>query len=88
MPSMPSSPTLPTDPARALWALMVGNVVIGTGVMMVPGALNDISGSLDISIPQAGQLITAAAILMGLGAMGATLMLLVGLTLAWRRAKA
>ena len=53
---------------RALWALMVGNVVIGTGVMMVPGALNDISRSLDISIPQAGQLITAAAIMMGLGA--------------------
>jgi predicted MFS family arabinose efflux permease len=53
---------------RALWALMVGNVVIGTGVMMVPGALNDISASLAISIPQAGQLITAAAIMMGLGA--------------------
>ena len=46
---------------------MVGNVVIGTGVMMVPGALNDISRSLSISIPQAGQLITAAAILMGAG---------------------
>jgi len=53
---------------RALWALMVGNFVIGTGVMVVPGTLNDISTSLDVSIPQAGQLITAAAILMGLGA--------------------
>jgi predicted MFS family arabinose efflux permease len=47
---------------------MVGNIVIGTGVMMVPGALNDISRSLNISIPQAGQLITAAALLTGLGA--------------------
>jgi len=53
---------------RALWALIAGNFVIGTGVMVVPGTLNDISASLGISIPQAGQLITAAAILMGLGA--------------------
>ncbi|AOF83906.1 major Facilitator Superfamily protein [Hydrogenophaga sp. RAC07] len=62
---MSSSPSaLP----RALWALMLGNFVIGTGVMVVPGTLNDISQSLGVSIPQAGQLITAAAILMGLGA--------------------
>ncbi len=53
---------------RALWALMAGNFVIGTGVMVVPGTLVDISASLGISIPQAGQLITAAAILMGVGA--------------------
>lgn len=53
---------------RALWALMVGNFVIGAGVMAVPGTLNDISQSLGVSIPQAGQLITAAAILMGVGA--------------------
>ena len=66
---MPHSSTdRQTSLPHALWALMVGNVVIGTGVMMVPGALNDISRSLDISIPQAGQLITAAAILMGVGA--------------------
>jgi predicted MFS family arabinose efflux permease len=36
--------------------------------MVVPGTLNDISESLGVSIPQAGQLITAGAILMGLGA--------------------
>jgi predicted MFS family arabinose efflux permease len=61
---MKSNNSLP----RSLWALMVGNFVIGTGVMVVPGTLNDISHSLGVSIPQAGQLITAAAILMGLGA--------------------
>jgi predicted MFS family arabinose efflux permease len=61
---------------------MVGNVVIGTGVMMVPGALNDISRSLSISIPQAGQLITAAAILMGLGAP-----LFAGIVAGWDRRK-
>ena len=53
---------------RPLWALMTGNFVIGTGVMAVPGTLNDISRSLDVSIPHAGQLITAGAIVMGVGA--------------------
>lgn len=53
---------------RPLWALMAGNFVIGTGVMAVPGTLNDISASLSVSIPQAGLLITAAAIVMGIGA--------------------
>lgn len=53
---------------RALWALLLGNFVIGTGVMVVPGTLNDISTSLGVSVPQAGFLITAGAVLMGLGA--------------------
>ena len=44
-----------------LWALMVGNFVIGTGVMAVPGTLNDISSSLQVSIPQAGLLITVTS---------------------------
>jgi predicted MFS family arabinose efflux permease len=47
---------------------MTGNFVIGTGIMAVPGTLPDISQSLGVSIPQAGQLITAAAMVMGLGA--------------------
>ena len=67
------TPTIPpTDKAlpRSLWALMMGNFVIGTGVMVVPGTLNDISASLNVSIPQAGQLITAAAILMAQHAPG------------------
>jgi predicted MFS family arabinose efflux permease len=33
-----------------LWALLFGNFVIGTGVMIVPGTLNDISSSLQVSI--------------------------------------
>ncbi|MFC3684277.1 MFS transporter [Hydrogenophaga luteola] len=63
-----SNPSPRTRPSSALWALMTGNFVIGTGVMSVPGTLTDISQSLSVSIPQAGQLITAAAIMMGLGA--------------------
>ena len=64
----PPAPPPDNPLPRSLWALMMGNFVIGTGVMVVPGTLNDISASLNVSIPQAGQLITAAAILMGLGA--------------------
>ncbi|AMO25154.1 transporter [Ramlibacter tataouinensis] len=51
-----------------MWPLLFGNFVIGTGVMVVPGTLNDISSSLDISAATAGQLISAAALLMCLGA--------------------
>ncbi|MFP8778663.1 MFS transporter [Hydrogenophaga sp. RWCD_12] len=63
----PSRPRGTSSPS-ALWALMTGNFVIGTGVMAVPGTLNDISHSLNVSIPQAGLLITAGALVMGLGA--------------------
>ena len=51
-----------------LWALLFGNFVIGTGVMAVPGTLNDISASLDVSVATAGQLISAGAVLMCVGA--------------------
>ena len=54
--------------SRVLWALMTGNFVIGTGVMVVPGTLSDISESLHVSVPVTGQLITVAAVVMGLGA--------------------
>ena len=48
--------------------------------MVVPGTLNDISASLAISIPAAGQLISAAALLMCLGAP-----LLAGVVSTWDR---
>jgi predicted MFS family arabinose efflux permease len=53
---------------HVLWALMFGNFVIGTGVMVVPGTLNDISASLSVSVAGAGQLISAGALLMCIGA--------------------
>ena len=55
-------------PQGALWALLAGNFVIGTGVMVVPGTLNEISTSLAVGVATAGQLITAAAVVMCLGA--------------------
>ena len=62
--SKPKQEPLP----RVLWSLLFGNFVIGTGVMVVPGTLNDIGTSLSVSVPVAGQLITAAAAMMCVGA--------------------
>ena len=62
--ALPSQAPLPAS----LWALLFGNFVIGTGIMVVPGTLNDISHSLQISTATAGQLISAAALMVCLGA--------------------
>ncbi len=51
-----------------LWSLLFGNVVIGTGGMVVPGTLNELSTSLRVDVAAAGQLISAAALVMCLGA--------------------
>jgi predicted MFS family arabinose efflux permease len=47
---------------------LFGNFVIGCGVMVVPGALSDIASSLEVPVATAGQLISAGALLMCLGA--------------------
>ena len=51
-----------------MWPLLFGNFVIGTGVMAVAGTLNEISTSLEVSVATAGQLISAGAVLMCVGA--------------------
>ena len=53
---------------QVLWPMMFGNVVIGTGVMMAAGILNDIVASLSVSVATAGQLISSGALLVCLGA--------------------
>lgn len=60
----PCAPSMPP----VLWALMFGNFVIGTGVMVVPGNLNELSSSLTVSVATAGQLISAGALMMCFGA--------------------
>jgi MFS family permease len=50
--------------AGVLWCFLFGNFVIGFGVLMVPGAMNDITHDLDITVAQAGLLITAGSVLM------------------------
>jgi predicted MFS family arabinose efflux permease len=49
-------------------ALLAGNFAIGSGVMVVPGCLNDLSRSLQVPVAVGGQLITAAAVMMCFGA--------------------
>ncbi len=58
---------------KVLWSLFFGNFVIGTGVMIVPGTLNDISTSLAISV-------AASAAAMCFGAP-----MLAGLVAGWDR---
>jgi predicted MFS family arabinose efflux permease len=70
LPTMTSTPVTAPSTAlpKVLWPLLFGNFVIGTGVMIVPGTLNEISSSLGISVAVAGQLIAAAAAVMCIGA--------------------
>jgi predicted MFS family arabinose efflux permease len=67
--SAPPPPT-PTTPmlASTRWALMYGNFVIGCGVMVVAGSLNDLVRSLQVSVAVGGQLIAIAAAMMAFGA--------------------
>ena len=64
-----------TDPAAAAgrlaasrWSLLAGNFAIGCGVMVVPGSLVDLTRSLGVSVALGGQLITIAAVTMGIAA--------------------
>lgn len=53
---------------RAVRALTFGNFAIGAGVLVAAGALNDLARDLHVSVATAGQLVTAGAITMALGA--------------------
>ena len=57
-----------TGLTKAKWVLLAGNFAIGTGVMATAGTLNDLSQSLNVSLPVAGQLIAIAAVVMAFGA--------------------
>ena len=56
------------DIRAAKWSLLFGNFVIGCGVMVVGGTLNDLTHDLAISVTQGGELLAIAALMMGLGA--------------------
>jgi predicted MFS family arabinose efflux permease len=59
-----SRPGLPA----VLWPLMFGNVVIGMGVMVIAGLINEIRSDFEVSISTAGLLISTSALLVSLGA--------------------
>lgn len=53
---------------RLVWVLLFGNFVIGTGAMMVAGMLNQLSAELALPVPHVAQLLTAFALVCGIGA--------------------
>lgn len=65
---------------RAVVALAVGGFSIGTGEFVIMGLLPEVARSLDVTIPQAGHVISSYALGVVIGAP-----LLAVLTAAWRR---
>jgi predicted MFS family arabinose efflux permease len=59
---------MPNLPRGSLAALCSGNFMIGTGTLIVPGMLPLLAEGLGVSLPVAGQLITAFAAAVCLGA--------------------
>ena len=51
-----------------LWALLIGNFIIGTGVLLPAGLLNDITHDLGITAATAGLLMLAGGIVVAVGA--------------------
>jgi MFS transporter, DHA1 family, inner membrane transport protein len=52
----------------ALWALLFGNFVIGTGVLLPAGLLNQLSSELSVDVATAGLLMLAGGVVVGIGA--------------------
>ena len=52
----------------ALWAMLFGNFVIGTGVLLPAGMLNQLSSELEVDTATAGLLLLAGGVVVGIGA--------------------
>ncbi len=57
-----------TDGRWPLWVLMIGNFIIGTGVLLPAGLLNEISADLGVTSAAAGLLMLTGGIVVGVGA--------------------
>ncbi len=51
-----------------LWTLIFGNFIIGTGVLLPAGLLNQLSGELKVDIATAGLLLLTGGVVVGVGA--------------------
>jgi MFS transporter, DHA1 family, inner membrane transport protein len=51
-----------------LWALLFGNFVTGTGILLPAGMLSELASGLNVSVPAAGSLILASGAVVALGA--------------------
>lgn len=62
---------MPANAARdraMLWALMLGNFVTGTGILLPAGMLSELATGLNVTLPAAGGLLLASGFLVALGA--------------------
>lgn len=66
--SGPSINSGPPEPRAALWALFAGNFVIGTGILLPAGMLNDLSAGLSVTAATAGLLLLTSGVVIGFGA--------------------
>jgi predicted MFS family arabinose efflux permease len=57
-----------SEPRLALWALLVGNFVIGTGILLPAGMLNDLATGFQVMPATAGLLLLVSGLVIGLGA--------------------
>ncbi len=55
-------------PRFVIAALTAANFIVGLSVLLVPGMLTNLASAFNVTIPVAGQLITAASVVMGIGA--------------------
>lgn len=57
-----------THTTSLLWAFMLGNLVIGTGILLPAGLLNVMAADFGISVVRAGLLQVASGLMIGIGA--------------------
>lgn len=58
----------PTAGRALLWALLFGNFVIGTGILLPAGMLTELASGLAVTISSAGSLIAVSGIVVAIGA--------------------
>jgi MFS transporter, DHA1 family, inner membrane transport protein len=65
---MSQSSPAPAQSAFVLWLLMFGNFIIGTGVLLPAGLLNDMSADYGLPVSQVGMLMFVGGLVVGIGA--------------------
>lgn len=62
------SQTTETNNTLSLWMLMLGNFIIGTGILLPAGLLNDFTADFNITASRAGMLLFVGGLVVGIGA--------------------
>ena len=63
-----TSQHLTGEPRLAFWMMLLGNLLIGTGIMLPAGMLLDLAHSFDVSEARAAKLILTSGLVVGIGA--------------------